>query len=238
MAEPRAIGYVRKMNAYPITGMTCANCARKVETALRQLSANVSVTFDPPRAIVPPSVSVSALNSALSSVGKYRVSEAAPKSLFSNALTAWLASYYPLLLIMGLIAVTSFAGDSWMMSFMAGFYIVFGAFKLLNVPAFAASYAKYDIIAKVFKPWAYAYPFVELALGLAFLFWIEMWPATWAALILSLIGAAGVIQSVSRKETIQCACLGNVFNLPMSSVTIVENLGMAAMAGWMLTFGM
>ena len=139
---------------------------------------------------------------------------------------------------MGLIAITSLAGDSWMMSFMAGFYIVFGAFKLLNVPAFADSYAKYDIIAKAFKPWGYAYPFVELALGFAFLTWYEMRAAAWAALILSLIGAIGVIRSVGRRETIQCACLGNVFNLPMSTVTIVENLGMAAMAAWMLFVGM
>jgi hypothetical protein len=52
------------------------------------------------------------------------------------------------------------------------------------------------------------------------------------------IGAVGVIQSVMRRETIQCACLGNVFNLPMSKVTIIENLGMAAMAAWMLFVGM
>jgi hypothetical protein len=52
------------------------------------------------------------------------------------------------------------------------------------------------------------------------------------------IGAVGVIQSVMRRETIQCACLGNVFNLPMSKVTIIENLGMAAMAAWMLFAGM
>jgi hypothetical protein len=60
----------------------------------------------------------------------------------------------------------------------------------------------------------------------------------WTALVLSLIGAVGVIQSVRAKETIQCACLGTVFQLPMSTVTIVENAGMAAMAGWMLVFGM
>jgi copper chaperone CopZ len=226
------------MNTFSVTGMTCANCARKVETTLQQLSADISVTLDPPRAIVPPWLSVPALNTALAAVGKYRVSEASSKPILPDALTAWLNSYYPLLLIMGLIAFASLAGDSWMMSFMAGFYIVFGAFKLLNVPAFANSYAKYDIIAKVFKPWAYAYPFVELALGFAFLSRYEMRAAAWIALILSLVGAIGVIQSVGRRETIQCACLGNVFNLPMSMVTIVENLGMAAMAAWMLFVGM
>ena len=121
---------------------------------------------------------------------------------------------------------------------MAGFFLVFGAFKLLDVPAFAASYARYDVIAKSFKPWGYLYPFVELGLGFAFLFWYQMHAAAWLALGLSLIGAIGVVQSVLRKETIQCACLGTVFNLPMSTVTIVENLGMAVMAAWMLYFGM
>ncbi|MGB8816747.1 MAG: MauE/DoxX family redox-associated membrane protein [Rhizobiaceae bacterium] len=106
---------------------------------------------------------------------------------------AWFGAYYPLLLIMGIIAVASLAGQSWMMSFMAGFYIVFGAFKLLDVPAFAEACSRYDVIAKAFKPWGYIYPFVELALGFAFLFWLQMGAATWVALILSLVGAVGVI---------------------------------------------
>jgi hypothetical protein len=49
-----------------------------------------------------------------------------------------------------------------------------------------------------------------------------------------LVGAGGVIQSNLQKKTIRCACLGTVFNLPMSTVTIVEDLSMAAMAAWML----
>jgi copper chaperone CopZ len=232
------MNYGHSMNTFSVTGMTCANCARKVEATLQQLSADIRVTLDPPRAIVPASLSVLALNDALAAVGKYRVSEGAAHPLLPGALTAWITSYYPLLLIMALISVAALAGESWMMSFMAGFYIIFGGFKLLDVPAFANSYERYDIIAKLFKPWSYAYPFVELALGFAFLFWYEMRAAAWIALILSLIGAAGVIQSVMRKETIQCACLGTVFKLPMSTVTIVENLGMAAMAAWMLFVGM
>jgi len=121
-----------------------------------------------------------------------------------------------------------------MMGFMAGFYIVFGAFKLLDVPAFARSYAQYDVIAKILPGWGYVYPFVELALGFGFLFWLDMRLLSWAALILSLIGAVGVIQANLSKQPIECACLGTVFKLPMSVVTVIENLGMAAMAAWML----
>jgi copper chaperone CopZ len=229
------------MKTYEISGMTCGGCAAKVERTLRSLATDATVTLNPPRATLSGSVALSAVNDALKSVGKYAAAEVSQQRVEitkPSPLMAWLATYYPLLMIMGLIALTSFAGQSWMMSFMAGFYIVFGAFKLLDVPAFARSYAQYDLIAMNFKPWGYAYPFIELALGLAFLFWFQMLAATWIALILSLIGALGVIQSVMRKQTIQCACLGTVFNLPMSTVTIVENLGMAAMAIWMLVVGM
>ena len=49
------------------------------------------------------------------------------------------------------------------------------------------------------------------------------------------IGAAGVIRSLMRKDRIKCACLGTVIDLPLGTVTLIEDLGMAAMAGLMLT---
>ena len=229
------------MKSYAITGMTCDGCRSKVERTLKSIASDAVVTLDPPRATFASSISLASVNEALGLGGKYVAGEisAAPLSVAaSSAVNTWLATYYPLLLILGLIALTSLAGQSWLMAFMAGFYIVFGAFKLLNVPAFARSYAQYDPIAMAFRPWAYAYPFIEIVLGLAFLFWYQMLAATWIALILSLVGAAGAIQSVKRKQSIQCACLGSVFNLPMSTVTIVENIGTAAMAAWMLIVGM
>jgi copper chaperone CopZ len=221
------------MTEFAITGMTCNGCRTKVEKTLAALLPDVSVTLDPPRATTTATVGVDQLNAVLEPIGKYRAAsiEAAPST------SSWISTYYPLFLVMGLIAVASLAAGSfmgWMMMFMAGFYIVFGAFKLLDVPAFANSYAQYDIIAKHFKPWGYAYPFIEVALGFGFLFWLDMRMLSWIALVLSLVGAIGVIQANLSKQTIQCACLGTVFKLPMSVVTIIENLGMAAMAAWML----
>jgi copper chaperone CopZ len=213
--------------------MTCAGCARKVEATLKSVVPSASVTLDPPSATVT-GASLDTLNNALSAIGKYRLSQ----TPLAIPTTSALKTYFPLFLVLALIALAAFAGSSWMMSFMAGFFLVFGAFKLLDVAAFADAYSTYDVVAKRFQPWGMAYPFIETALGFAFLFHFQMQIATWAALILSLIGAIGVIQSVMRKQTIKCACLGTVFNLPMSTITIIENLGMAAMAAWMLTVGM
>ena len=39
-----------------------------------------------------------------------------------------------------------------------------------------------------------------------------------------------------NKKIIQCACLGTVFNLPMSTVTIIEDLLMIGMSAWMLLY--
>ena len=216
--------------------MTCNGCRSKVEKTLAALLPDVIVTLEPPRALTSAHVGADQLNAALEQAGKYRASELAQRATVADA-ASWISTYYPLLLVMGLIAVVPLATGTfmgWMMGFMAGFYIVFGAFKLLDVPAFARSYAQYDIVAKHFPAWGYAYPFVELALGFGFLFWLDMRVLSWIALILSLVGAVGVIQANLSKQTIQCACLGTVFKLPMSVVTIIENLGMAAMAAWML----
>jgi copper chaperone CopZ len=223
------------MTQYTISGMTCAGCARKVEAALKAVTPSASVTLDPPVATVS-GAAMDSLNAALSAIGKYRLSATAPTPLTADQQSA-LKTYYPLFLVLTLIAIAAFAGSNWMISFMAGFFLVFGAFKLFDVPAFAGAYATYDVVAKRFKPWGMAYPFVETALGFAFLFQFQLHAATWVALILSLVGAVGVIQSVIAKQTIKCACLGTVFNLPMSTITIVENLGMAVMAAAMLAIG-
>lgn len=225
------------MTDYTISGMTCAGCARKVEAALKAIVPSATVTLNPPVASVT-GAALGTLNTALSAIGKYRLSASVPAATpFAPDQPSALKTYFPLFLVLGLIALAAFAGSDWMISFMAGFFLVFGAFKLLDVAAFADAYSTYDVVAKRFRPWGMAYPFVETALGFAFLFQFQLHAATWVALVLSLVGAIGVIQSVMRKQTIKCACLGTVFNLPMSTITIVENLGMAAMAVAMLVVG-
>ena len=44
------------------------------------------------------------------------------------------------------------------------------------------------------------------------------------------ISLVGVLKSVLNKQKIQCACLGAVFNLPMSTVTIIEDALMILMS--------
>ena len=118
--------------------------------------------------------------------------------------------------------------------FMAGFFLSFSFFKLINLKGFAESYAMYDIVAKRILVWGYVYAFIELGLGIAFLVNFNPVLTNWITLLVMTISIVGVLQSVLNKRKIQCACLGAVFNLPMSTLTIIEDLLMIAMSAAML----
>ena len=88
---------------------------------------------------------------------------------------------------------------------------------------------KYDIISKKIYVWGYIYPFIEFSLGILFLFnFIEL-ERNLFALIFLLISSIGVLNSVLKNEKIKCACMGSFFDLPMSKVTIFENVIMILM---------
>lgn len=154
-----------------------------------------------------------------------------------------LSTYWPLILVVayivaGMVFVQWATGDwSWhhgMGLFMGLFFLGFAFFKLLNVPKFADAFSSYDLIAGRWRGYALAYPFIELTLGICYL--LQLFPvATHVATILVMgIGLVGVVRAVAKRQAIQCACLGTAFNLPMSSVTIIENSSMVLMAAAML----
>jgi hypothetical protein len=105
---------------------------------------------------------------------------------------------------------------------------------MLNLQGFAESYVMYDVVAKRFPSWAYIYAFTELILGIAYLSNFNPLIVNSVTLIVMSISIIGVLQSVLNKKKIQCACLGAVFNLPMSTVTIIEDALMIVMSTMMI----
>lgn len=155
----------------------------------------------------------------------------------------WFATYKPILLIFGYITIisiisavsaSSFNWPQGMNVFMAGFFLTFSFFKMLDLQAFAESYSMYDIVAKKVKSWGYIYAFVELALGIAYATQFEPLITNTVTLVVMTVSIIGVLESVFNKRKIRCACLGAVFNLPMSTVTIIEDALMIAMSIAML----
>ncbi len=182
----------------------------------------------------------------LSPNGNFRLRRAG-----STSQNSWLQTYRPLLMILAFILGASvlvqlgqhaghgmglgaISGMETMRYFMAGFFLVFAFFKLLDLCAFADAYAGYDLLAARWKGWGYLYPFVELGLGMAYLANFLPTLTAWATLIVMGFSAIGVIRAVLSNTKIRCACLGTVFQLPMSTVTIVEDVGMVLMAAVML----
>ena len=234
------------IQTYKIDGMTCGGCVAKVKSALEKISQvqETKVQLEFPQAELKTTESVD-LKTLQDAIGKYQISAANPSdtSLEFDLPEKTIATYRPLILIIGfIIGITllaqfpfeNFSWMLWMRHFMAGFFLVFAFFKLLNIDGFASSYRMYDIIAAKWKGWGYIYPFVELGLGVLYLINIAPFATNLATFIILGVSSIGVIRSVLDKRKIKCACLGDVFNLPMSTVTIIEDLTMVAMAGTML----
>jgi hypothetical protein len=118
--------------------------------------------------------------------------------------------------------------------FMGIFFLVFAAFKFAGYKMFAMMFAGYDVLAKRVKAYAYAYPFIELGLAVLYIgdFGSNFREA--ATIIVMGLGSIGVAQEIRRRSGIHCACLGNVIKLPLSTVSLVEDVGMGLMAIVML----
>jgi cation transport ATPase len=239
-------------HTYNISGMTCTSCQTKVQDVLSKISNVKSVIIDLPKGVatieMDKHIATSTLQNALKDYPKYQLSETlqVPNNpTFEEAETiSWLATYKPILLIFAYITTISlvvsypFWGAGGFMQamriFMAGFFLTFSFFKMLDLKGFAESYAMYDVVAKKWNSWGYVYAFIELALGIAYAINFQPLLTNIFTVILMSVSIIGVLQSVFNNRTIKCACLGLVFNLPMSTVTIIEDALMIGMSVMMI----
>jgi hypothetical protein len=82
------------------------------------------------------------------------------------------------------------------------------------------------------------YPSLELALGLAYPSFFVPTATDLATIALVLFGAAGVIMALREGLDIDCPCMGSVLSVPLSTVTLTEDFGMAVMAAILLAMAM
>lgn len=124
----------------------------------------------------------------------------------------------------------------WMSVFMGLLLCQFSMLKLFNRSQFVEGFKKYDWIAKRSCLYASIYPFLELGLGLAYLAQIEPLIVNLVLLVMTGIGALGVLQALKAGLDVRCACMGTVLDVPLSTVTLTEDIGMGAMALIMLLY--
>ena len=227
-------------HTYKVTGMTCGGCEAKVKSSLLMLPnvTEVEVSKEKQSAIISMDkhIPLTTIQNALDQ--KYSITEMEHTKPVEQA-KSWLSTYKPILLIFGYITAISIIAAiqqkafHWVQAmnvFMSGFFLTFSFFKMLDLKAFAESYAMYDIVAKKIKAWGFIYALIELGLGIAYATGFQSLFTNIVTVIVMTISIIGVLQSVLNKRKIQCACLGAVFNLPMSTVTIIEDALMIAMS--------
>ncbi len=151
-------------------------------------------------------------------------------------------SYTPVLAVFVTAALMAWTLAGGLSGFMGIAICLLAMLKLMDVPAFAASFRKYDLLSQRWRTWAGLYPGVELLVGLGILLRPELLVAEHligaTALLLGLMGMASVGKAVFvDKLALNCACVGRNAKVPLGVVSFSENLLMALMGAVMLVAG-
>lgn len=153
--------------------------------------------------------------------------------------SGWRA-YIPLIVVLGLILIVSIITsfnlgiDALLVNIMAGFFLVFGGFKLLDLKGFVDGYSTYDLLAMRSRAYGYVYPFIEIAFGLLM---VSGYHPAWlliTEIVVMGFSGLGVLIKLLKREQVQCVCLGTVLKVPLTSITFIEDFGMAAIALFLL----
>jgi cation transport ATPase len=244
---------------FNISGMTCEACEYKIQHVLSQIpSVNSVIAKHSNDSVIIESlekIDKNVIIETLKPHTKYALIDKQDLAIdVSDSLSETKSNqYYPLFLIAGFITLVAFLTSfqqgiysaenfelkMFLHNFMTGFFLVFSFFKLLDVKAFAESFQMYDLLAAKLPVYGKIYPFIELGLGILCLIHFQLYYVYIyiADIIIMGFGALGVIQSVLDKRKIKCACLGSVFNLSMSTITIIENSLMVLIGIWLLVIG-
>ena len=234
--------------AYNIEGMTCGGCRQKVEDSLNVVdgitNASVSLELKEVQIAMKEKLDVQILKKAIPD--KYTLTEKEMNGIIESSNQeviekSKLQQLSPLFLIFGYITIgaimhnyNDWSVDNFMLDFMGLFYIVFSFFKILDLQGFSTSFRMYDPLAKMTPLYSQIYPFIEIGLGVLFLVRFKINEALIATLVILGITTIGVTRALINKKNIQCACLGTVLKLPMTTATFIENVIMLMMALWML----
>ena len=106
--------------------------------------------------------------------------------------------------------------------------------KMLDWKGVVHAFSMYDIVAKRVKGYAAIYPLIELLLGVGYLMAWQIPILVGITLVLMIVGIMGVAQNLLSKNPVHCACLGTRINVPLTKITLTEDIIMGLMAAKIL----
>lgn len=151
--------------------------------------------------------------------------------------------YLPLLLILVFSFLEALAfsqrmiqfnGKGCLSAFMGLFFMHLSLFKLFDLKGFVSAFSVYDFPTQKLRFYGYLYPFIEFCLGWLYLSsWMRILTHILTILIMG-VSAFGVLRAIFKGQASACACMGTSFKVPLTVVSVIENLGMGLMALFML----
>ena len=110
-----------------------------------------------------------------------------------------------------------------------------GIQKLQNLQSYANGFIQYDLLARRYVPYAAIYAFIETIGGVLMIAGLLTWVIAPVVLAVTTLGAVSIIKAVYfDKRELNCACVGGGSSVPLGFISLTENLGMMAMAIWMM----
>lgn len=134
----------------------------------------------------------------------------------------------------------TFSVLTWLKWFFASSMVFLATQKLQDIDGFVNGFLGYDLIARRYVPYGYAYPFLELYVGIGMMFLIgtgssHIWLVAPVGIFIGSIGAISVIKAVYiDKRELTCACVGGGSNVPLGFISLTENLVMVGVGIWMM----
>ena len=123
---------------------------------------------------------------------------------------------------------------TFMHHFMGFFLVVYAMFKIFDLDGYADGFEMYDLLASRVRAYGYVYPFIELALGLAYLSFASPTITYVLTILVFGFGTLGVLNGLRKGLDMDCPCMGSILKVPLSTVSLVENVAMSVMAAIML----
>ena len=227
-----------------INGMHCTACVETIQLAISDVNNvdDIKIALDSGIAQIGGNPDIDLVISTIETSGysANKIDQPLSPRQIDKKDNAW-RELIPLFIILSYVFIgsillnrSSLNLSNFMMGYMGLFFIVFSLFKFIDYGNFPSAFSQYDPLAHILPIYGWAYPFLELYLGINFL--LQQYVLFSLALTVLLLGVTtyGVLIKLRDKQSPQCACVGTALTLPLTKATLIENFIMIAMAGWML----
>ena len=116
-------------------------------------------------------------------------------------------------------------------------FLVAGLAKLADLAGSRQAMRDFGVPVQFATPFGTLLPLAELAVAVAFILTVSAWRAAIGALVLLLLFVTGISYNLARGRTPDCHCFGQLHSAPIGWPTLVRNLLLTAIAGFILGFG-